>query len=339
MLTGEVPGGGVPAGGRPADQSALLDEVGRRWRAADQLLPAPTVLAPADGCGAMITLQTADGRLLAAGACEHWHGEADDMELSWGAARRFQLTVRAGGADLATTVTGLIGRWREHLAGVSGIGDPDSAAIVMWPSRDVDGVRALRRHGLAPHAVVAARAARRPADGGEADRPGRGAAGASIRRADASDLDITARLGLEVFRYDALFGSVVERPSTPAALRDYVAGLLAAPQPWIWLAERDGAAIGVLIAEPPTDAGWIAPLIGLAPVVYNALTYVVPAERGTGVSDALVASFHAAADTAGVPAALLHYDQANPLSVPFWSRHGYRPMWTSWEARPACAMH
>jgi hypothetical protein len=32
---------------------------------------------------------------------------------------------------------------------------------------------------------------------------------------------------------------------------------------------------------------------------------------------------------------LLHYEQANPLSGPFWSHRGYRPLWTSWEARPA----
>ncbi len=25
----------------------------------------------------------------------------------------------------------------------------------------------------------------------------------------------------------------------------------------------------------------------------------------------------------------------NPLAVPFWGRQGYRPLWTTWEARPA----
>jgi hypothetical protein len=35
---------------------------------------------------------------------------------------------------------------------------------------------------------------------------------------------------------------------------------------------------------------------------------------------------------------LLHYEQTNPLSAPFWSRQGYRPLWTSWESRPACAV-
>jgi len=44
------------------------------------------------------------------------------------------------------------------------------------------------------------------------------------------------------------------------------------------------------------------------------------------------------ADAVGALATLLHYEQTNPLSAPFWARHGYRPLWTSWEARPACTM-
>jgi hypothetical protein len=32
---------------------------------------------------------------------------------------------------------------------------------------------------------------------------------------------------------------------------------------------------------------------------------------------------------------LLHYAQVDPLSAPFWHRTGYRPLWTTWEARPA----
>ena len=32
---------------------------------------------------------------------------------------------------------------------------------------------------------------------------------------------------------------------------------------------------------------------------------------------------------------LPHYAQLNPLSAPFWSRMGYRPLRTGWEVRPA----
>jgi len=159
-----------------------------------------------------------------------------------------------------------------------------------------------------------------------------------VRQASRADIDTVVRLGLEVIRYDARFGAVVERPSTAAALRAETAAMLAEPEPWTWLAERDGTAVGVLIGERPQAAHWIAPLVGSTPVAYNMLTFVSSADRGTGVAAALAGSFHDAAELAGVPVTLLHYEVSNPLSAPFWARQGYRPLWTSWEARPACTM-
>jgi hypothetical protein len=35
-----------------------------------------------------------------------------------------------------------------------------------------------------------------------------------------------------------------------------------------------------------------------------------------------------------VDVTLLHHATMNPLSTPFWHRCGYRPLWTSWVARP-----
>jgi hypothetical protein len=331
------------AGLQTGPGSALLDEIGERWRAADPLLPEPAALGPGPGCGAVFTLPGADGEPQAVGACEHWHGDAESLELTWGAARRFRLVVLAGGQDVAETLDGLLGLWRVHLAGVPGADEPDSAAIVTWPSRDVDGVRTLLRRGFAPRGVVAARAAGTRGSGAPTNPyPAGGAAdtppGLSVRRAGHADLDAVVRLGLEVIRYDARFGGVIERPSTATALRDEVAPMLAEAEPWTWLAERDGDAVGVLIAEPPQAAQWIAPLAGPAPVAYNMLTFMAPADRGSGGAAALVGRFHDAASAARVPVTLLHYEQTNPLSAPFWSRQGYRPLWTSWESRPACAV-
>jgi GNAT superfamily N-acetyltransferase len=65
---------------------------------------------------------------------------------------------------------------------------------------------------------------------------------------------------------------------------------------------------------------------------------VLPDERGSGVGTALVAGLHRVLDAAGVAVTLLHHAQLNPLSAPFWSRMGYRPLWTSWETRPARAL-
>jgi GNAT superfamily N-acetyltransferase len=319
----------------------LLDDIRQRWQAADRLLPAPAAPESDSRCGAVFTVPGVGDSPAALGGCEHWHGDAESLELTWGAARRFQLTARVGGPDVGVALDGLLRSWRVHLDEIPGVDDPDSAAVVLWPSRDIDGVRALLDHGLAPRSVVAARPAGRPGDSRSAAAAGPDLAAArpafDIRRAGPKDADAVAGLGLAVIRYDALFGGVVERPSTAPALRAELVTLLAEPEPWIWLASRDGQPVGVLIAEPP-PVQWIAPLCGVAPVAYNMLTFVAPAHRGGGLAPALVQSFHDAADAARAPVTLLHYENANPLSAPFWARHGYRPLWTSWEARPACTM-
>lgn len=316
-----------------AASSRLLAAVGLRWQEADALLPPPELPEPGGYCDAVLTVAGAEGQPRAIGMCEHWHGDPESLELTWGAARRFQLTARVGGPDVAAHIDELLRLWQAHLTGTRDAADPDSAAVVLWPSRDIDGVGTLLEHGFAPRGVIAARRSEPAARVSTTTAP----ADVRVRRAGRDDIDAVVRLGLEVIRYDAHFGGVIERPSTPAALRAELATMLAEPEPWIWLAERGRSAVGVLIAEPP-PAQWIAPLIGAAPVAYNMLTFVAPADRGSGVASALVQRFHDDAAAAAVPVTLLHYEQANPLSAPFWAQQGYRPLWTSWEARPACTM-
>ena len=101
------------------------------------------------------------------------------------------------------------------------------------------------------------------------------------------------RLGLEVIRYDAHFGNGSERPDTVGALRHEADEMLAGPEPWMWLAERDGQAIGLLAAQRPELAGWIAPLVRQAPVAYLMLMFVAPGERASGIGAELVARLHA----------------------------------------------
>jgi len=321
----------------------VIAHVARRWQAIDPLLPVPE--PPPPGCDARLVVAGADGELTALGGCEHWVGTPGSMDLAWGAARRFQLTPLVAGPDVTDALDRLLSLWRDHLAEQPHTGDQDTAAVVTWPSRDIDGVAALLRHGFAPLAVVAARPAGRPrpgpagADGGAA--PGLGAAadrGVRIRRAGPADIDAVVRLGLEVVRFDAHFSDTVERPETADALRGEAAGLLGGSEPWTWLAERDGTAIGLLAAERPEAAGWIAPMTQLAPVAYLMLMVVLPGERARGIGADLVARLHHDVDAAGVALTLLHYEQLNPLSAPFWSQQGYRPLWTTWEARPARAV-
>ncbi len=323
-------------------RGGLGRQVGLRWRSRDPLLPAPpSELAP--GCGAALHVTGAGGELLAAGSCAHWEGEPDALDLTWGAARRFELTAWVagpGGPEVTGALDRLLDQWREHLAGLPDAGAADTAAIVNWPSRDVDGAAALLNRGFAPLAVIAARIS-----GADPSQPAAPApasaivpAGVRIRRAGPADVDAVVRRGLEVVRFDALFGAVRERPSTAEALRREFTAMLAAPRPWIWLAERDGEAIGMLAAEQPEQASWIAPRARPTPVTYLLLMGVRPGERAKGLGAALSARLNEEVRAAGVPLTLLHYAQVNPLSAPFWSQQGYRPLWTCWEATPPASV-
>jgi GNAT superfamily N-acetyltransferase len=326
--------------------SSISAAAGRRWQAIDPLLPAPSV---PPGCGASLVVTGTGGRAVAVGACEHWEGARDSLELSWGAARRFQLTAAIAAPDVADALDQLLSLWRDHLASVPGTDGDDTAAVVIWPSRDIGAVPALQRHGLVPVEVLAARrGGRTPAScaagpppkadcsaGYSASAAAKAGAGLRIRRAVPADIDVVARLGLEVIRFDAHFGKVIERPGSAAAMRHEADRLLAGPQAWTWLAERDDTAVGMVSADRPESAGWVAPMVQVTPVAYLELMYTLPDERGNGIGTALVAALHRDIDAAAVAVTLLHYEQVNPLSAPFWSQQGYRPLWTTWEARPA----
>ena len=336
--------------------SASVDPAGsvsaptaRRWREADRLLPAPGFthgIAPGSvsgHCGAELVVAAPDGRTVAAARCEHWTGAPGSIDLSWGAARRFQLTALVADHEVYGGLDRLLCLWRDHLADVPAAGDEDTAAVINWPSRDADGVAALLRHGLAPLEVLAARTApRRMRAGLDSVIPnGPGLSpdrSLLIRRATPADGETVARLALEIVRWDARFGAVNERPDTLEALRRDATGLLAGPDPWTWLAEADGCAVGMLSAQRPPAAGWITPLAGPAPAGYLMFMFVEPGARGAGVGATLVERFHRAADEEGMVVTLLHYELLNPLSAPFWNRHGYRPLWTTWQARPASAI-
>jgi predicted N-acetyltransferase YhbS len=314
----------------------VLCSAAGRWRRVDPLLPDPGPPA-SSGCGAELTVPAASGRAAAVGWCYHREVRPGSAELSWGAAAQFRLTAQVAGdpaePGIGAALDELLHRWRAHLAAEPATAGEDSQALVRWPSRDIGGVRALLSHGLRPLTVIAARPAGRSVPD-PAPRPG----GLRIRPAGPGDVAVVTALTLEVIRFDQHFGSVLLHPGAERAQRQAAEETLARPEPWTWLAERDGQAAGLLAAEPPDRAGWIAAATGQGPVAYLATMSVRPDERGSGVGTALVAGLHRELDAAGVAVTLLHHSQLNPLSVPFWSRMGYRPLWTSWEIRPARAL-
>jgi GNAT superfamily N-acetyltransferase len=307
-----------------------LADVRRRWQAMDALLPIPDALP--DGCGADLAVTGPGGDLIAAGSCEHWEGDPGSLDLTWGAARRFELRILAAGLDVPAALDALLARWSEHLAEVPDAGAPDTAAVVTWPSRDIDGPAPLLRHGLAPLAVIAARA------NGLGPAEAAVAAGVKIRRAEPADIESVVQLGLEVVRFDSHFGGVNERSWTAEALTREVEELLAEPQPWVWLAEQAGKPLGMLAAERPARARWIASRTRADPVAYLLLMGVRAGERARGIGAALASQLNYETEANQVPLTLLHYAQVNPLSAPFWSQQGYRPLWTCWEARSAAAV-
>ena len=310
--------------------------VGRRWHAIDPLLPDPAAL-PA-GCGEPLVVNGDNGRIAGLGVCVHQHVPPQSLNQTWGAADRFTLVPRLPGQDIAVAAGQLLAAWRDHLAGVGATRGPDTSASVVWPSLDVGGVAALLRHGLQPLTVIAART--RP--NGPPPAPRR-AFGVTIREAGLADEEQVLDLELRLIRYDMQFGGPVWRPATPQLVREEVhgsleRGALGHGATWTWLAERNGRAVGLLVAQPPQDAGWIAGMTSRSPAAYLQTMFVEGQERGTGIGAALVRNLHARLDGMGVAVTLLHHSQVNPLSAPFWYRMGYRPLWTSWEARPASAL-
>ena len=279
--------------------------------------------------------------------------DPESLDATWGPLRRHSLAVRLAGADLGP----LLSRWEEHLARVVTPGDADCAAQISWPSRDTAAVPALIQHGFAPLAVAAVRRAgvfgpapsgpdvlSGPTDASSApdllispavSGPAPSAPGITIRHATNADLAACVALALEVVRYDSQFGLLTERPSTAAGLRQNMTELLSRDHPCVWLAVLDHRPVGIVTVDLPPHADWIAGRTSASPAAYLGLGGVRADIRGTGIGSALVTHVHHELDAAGVAVTLLHYAVPNPRSVPFWSIHGYRPLWTSWNRRPA----
>lgn len=266
------------------------------------------------------------------GLMTHAKHPAGSQNRLWSAAETFELHPllgEHGGAGMDA----LLHAWRSRMH-ERGAPTSDSSCLVTWPSRDVEATRALLDHGFVPLSCLAVR---RGSPGTHAELPGT----VKARRAGPADLDAVVDLGLAELDYASLVGASVRRPDAPQLKRNATRLRLAAGTPGdpVWLAEQDGEPIGL------AECGWIdtsrqrgGQRLRAGRWAYVNCVSIRSSARGTGVGTGLVSLAHAEFARAGVVGSFLYYNPPNPLSSVFWPRHGYRPLWTMWEVRPASAL-
>lgn len=305
---------------------SLRDAQAARFAGLDPLLPAS---AP-DPVGEVLTAAIPNGRRVAGVLVRTVHRKGTPTSL-WSARDTWELFPLVGDTP-GPGIDGLLRAWRQ-LMDATGVPDPDSSAVVTWPSRDAEGSQLLLAHGFQPLSVLAVR----PADRTLPAAPP--TPGLTIRRATRRDLDVAVQLALAELAYSAMVGSTIVRPEAAHIKRTTLRYRLGQGDP-VWLAERDGVAIGLaecLVTEPQPAERRRFPVPAGRWGFVNALS-VLPGARGTGVGQALMAWAHRDLHNAGVVGTYLYYNPPNPLSSVFWPRQGYHPLWTIWETRPAGAL-
>lgn len=304
-----------------------MDIVGaheRRLHDLDPLLPRRHPL-PEPGPG--VTRIVVDG---AVGNAACVRAERGTSAADWAWWREYRISPRVGGPDPVAAMDALLSRWSESVLADAEPEDPESAAMVNWPSRDLAMTRLFLDRGLTPMRVLAARPAGRPGPAPDGATP----AGA-VRPMTAADLDDVIALHVEEIRWHVgLGGPPLRDEAADVARRGYTA-LLERDDPSTWIAERDNRVVGMITVTPPGPGAWFAALSSGANPAYVGTTVVAATERARNIGAALVGTAHAALDRVGAGLTLLHYHPLNPLSGPFWHRCGYRPLWTWWSVSPA----
>jgi GNAT superfamily N-acetyltransferase len=302
---------------------SLLAAQDERFARLDRVLPP---LSPPER-GDLISAALPDGRRVAGVVVPTISAPGLPQSL-WSATHAWELQPVVGdtGAAGMDALLHAWRRWFEQLGESRG----DTAAIVLWPSRDAECARAFLDHGFQPLTVTAVRAA--------AVRP-LASMSISVRTATYSDMDVLTELAMAELRYSAMVGAAIVRPDAEAIRRDTMAGRLARDEE-IWVAELDGvvvamAEVGIVPCSPMLKTSRQLPTGRWGYV--NCLS-VLPGARDSGIGQQLMAVVHNKVAGQCVVGHFLHYNPPNPLSSVFWPRQGYRPLWTQWELRPVSAL-
>jgi GNAT superfamily N-acetyltransferase len=304
----------------------LLQAQSAHFAGVDPMLPA--AVGPPDGD--VLTVALPDGERVAGVVVRTAH-EPGSVGTLWSALDVWELHPLLGAAG-GRALDPLLREWRRIMQRGS-IGS-DSACVVSWPTRDAQATRALLDHGFVPLSAIAIRTAHPLVPH---RRPTRSTL--TVRRAEPRDAETVVRLEHAELEYSAMVGGAFNRPEALEIKRASVARHLDAGDP-VWLAERDGLAIGMAQcwladAEP---GSWTAGRLRPGRWGYVNCLSVLPDERGTGVGQELMAVAHWELRRLGAVGTFLYYHPPNPLSSVFWARQGYRPLWTTWEVRPASAL-
>jgi GNAT superfamily N-acetyltransferase len=292
-----------------------------RFAAVDALLP--PAAPPAEG--RRLDAATADGTQVT-GVLQRHRLSPGDVPMLWSAADTWQLFPYLG--DTGTEGADLLLRALKGLLESEDTGD-DSACVVVWPSRDAEAIRAFLDHGLVPLGALGVRTAPPAASDPEV----------AVRRAGPGDFAVALELATATFDYTGLVAAP-RRANTADLLAPALREALDAAEPPVWLAEDDGVVRAMahcawVDATPGGEAAELLPP-GRWGYVNNVVT--APGERGGGFGRALMARVHHELHAGGAAGTYLYYNPINPLSSVFWHRQGYRPLWTTWEVRPAAAL-
>lgn len=298
--------------------SALLDAQAARFERVDRLLPPPA--PPPDGHVLTAALPNGDR---VAGVLTHSVFEPGTATTLWSAQELWELHPLLGAAGGAG-MDALLREWRRVLDRRRP--GADSACLLTWPSRDAEVAKPLMAHGFTPLTSLAVRV----------EAAGTRPAGATVRLATEADLDAVLALELAELEYSALVGAAIVRPDAERIKRAALARHVEQGD-LIWVAERDGVVAGVAHCRllDVTAGGLTGTRLRPGRWGYVNCVSVTDTARGTGIGRELMAVAHDELHQRGATGTFLYYNPPNPLASVFWARQGYRPLWTSWELRPA----
>lgn len=302
----------------PDGLDALHAAHARRVAALDPLAGVPTLLRGEDARA----VRSPDGRAVA--LVDVVATDARGTGALWSEDRVGRVQLRlAGDEQPAEELADLLRRACDLLP-------PDLAVQVTVASRDLVLTRPLLVAGFAATTTTAVRRVTTTDARQQPAVPD----GLRVRPATGDDVEAMVAATLAVQAFDTRAGILPRRTGLEPVVRREVEEAVAERSGWSWVAERDGAVVGVVRASPPEHSDWIATSVAQGPTAYLGLLHVEPTARGGGAGAALAAAVHLRAAAAGVRTVALHHSATNPLSAPFWARTGYRPVLTGWQRQP-----